>query len=92
LALNGSTGQARRKTNLDAVRIDPYGRLPSFSSSAPEETLSVGQSLLDRHELAGRVSLNIKQRQPDTAPPRGNGMRAQLTQNQDLPAVRLVGH
>jgi len=63
-----------------------------FSSSAPEECLRVGQSLLDRHELAGRGSLNSKQPQPDTAPSRVNGMRAQLTQDQDLPAVRLLGH
>ena len=49
LALNGSTGQARRKANLDAVRIDPYGRLPGFSPSAPEED-PVGRS-------AGRCSI-----------------------------------
>jgi hypothetical protein len=63
-----------------------------FSSSAPEQCLRVGQSLLDRRELARRVSLNSKQPQPDTAPFPVNGMRAQLTQDQDLPAVRLVGH
>lgn len=61
------------------------GRLPGFSSSAPEETLWVGQSLLDRHELAGRVSLNIKQWQPDTAPSRGNGMRASSRRTRTCP-------
>ena len=47
----------------------------------PRRPCRGGRSLLDRHELAGRASLNIKQRQPDTTPSRGNWIRAQLTEN-----------
>ena len=68
LALNGSTGQARRSADLDVVGIDACDRQVSVRLRHGE-CLSAGRSLPDRIGLAGRASLMGKQSRPDAAPP-----------------------
>ena len=89
LALNGSTGQARRSADLDAVGIDACDRQVSVRLRHGE-CLSACRSLPDRIGLAVPASW-ASSRGPMLPLPRG-WMRAQLTQDQDLPAVRLVDH
>jgi len=73
LALNGSTGPARRSADLDAVGIDACDRLPGFSSPAPRGVPAGRPVAAGSHRACRASQPHGKQPRPDAGLPAGMG-------------------